>query len=149
MLKGLAAEPSPGPQVSDTHASLRRSHSHHLQPSPLPSPSYTDSRSLKWTECCILTASFCQFEPGPNTFPDGLAAFHRATGWNITAHNRMWATDNVYAKQNGGNFSWIVDKKVAVPIQQEFWNYLMTQGKQWGLYVYEQDWWERRCMLRQ
>ena len=52
----------------------------------------------------------------------------------------MWATDNVYAKQNGGNFSWIVDKKVAVPIQQEFWNYLMAQGKQWGLYVYEQDW---------
>ena len=80
---------------------------------------------------------------GPNTFQDGLSAFHRATGWNITAHNRMWATDNVYAKRNGGNFSWIVDKKVAVPTQQEFWHYLMAQGKGWGLYVYEQDWLEK------
>ena len=80
---------------------------------------------------------------GPNTFPDGLSAFHSTTGWNITAHNRMWATDNVYAKKNGGNFSWIVDKKVAVPTQQAFWDYLITQGKNWGLYVYEQDWSEK------
>lgn len=52
--------------------------------------------------------------PGPNTFPDGLAAFHAETGWNITAHNRMWSADTVYAKQNGGKFAWIIEGAEAV-----------------------------------
>lgn len=45
--------------------------------------------------------------PAPNTFPDGLAVFHDKTGWNITAHNRMWAADNVYATQNGGSYEYV------------------------------------------
>ena len=47
--------------------------------------------------------------PGPNTFPQGLAPFHNKTGWKITAHNRMWSSDNVYATQNGGKFKWIIE----------------------------------------
>ena len=78
--------------------------------------------------------------PGPNTFPDGLAPFHNSTGWRITAHNRMWSSDTVYAKQNGGKYEWLIEGNEAVPLERAFWDDLMAQAKGWGLYVYEQDW---------
>jgi hypothetical protein len=78
--------------------------------------------------------------PDLNTFPDGLASFHNKTDWRITAHNRMWSSENVYAKQNGGKYNWLIEGKEAVPLGQLFWDDLMEQGKAWGLYVYEQDW---------
>ena len=37
-------------------------------------------------------------------FPDGLDYVRNATGWAIQGHNRYWATNNVYALQNGGVF---------------------------------------------
>lgn len=78
--------------------------------------------------------------PANNTFPDGLAAFHNKTGWRITAHNRMWSSENVYAKQNGGKYNWLVEGNEGVPLDQSFWDDLMARSKAWGLYVYEQDW---------
>ena len=32
------------------------------------------------------------------------------------AHNRYWATDNVYAKQNGGAYDFIVEEENKVKI---------------------------------
>lgn len=29
---------------------------------------------------------------------------------------------------------------IALPTQQEFWDYLMETSRRWGLVVYEQDW---------
>jgi hypothetical protein len=55
------------------------------------------------------------WSPAPNTFPDGLTAFSRKSGWRITAHNRMWSSENVYAKQNGGKFNWIIDGRGQSP----------------------------------
>jgi len=75
--------------------------------------------------------------PDNNTFPDGLASFHERSGWNITAHNRMWSSETTYAEQNGGKFRWLIEGAEAVPLEQRFWDYLMAQGKAWGLYVYE------------
>eukprot|EP01079_Euglenida_sp_SAG-EU17-18_P001622 gene1621-2852_t len=80
------------------------------------------------------------WSPAPNTFPQGLGQFHAATGWRITAHNRMWSSDNVYDKRNGGNYTFLDDGVVAMPLEQRFWNDTMSAGKDWGLYVYEQDW---------
>lgn len=74
--------------------------------------------------------------PAPGTFPDGLAAFHEATGWNITAHNRMWSSDNVYATQNGGQYKWYLEGKEGVPLEQRFWNDLLANATAWGMYVY-------------
>ena len=61
---------------------------------------------------CIMLS--CRYTKGTNgglkewdatnsTFPDGLVTFAEKTGWTFQMHNRMWANDNIYAKQNGGN----------------------------------------------
>ena len=52
----------------------------------------------------------------------------------------MWSSDVSYAKQNGGNTSWIIQGTEAVPTEQAFWDWLLAEAKGWGLYVYEQDW---------
>ncbi len=76
----------------------------------------------------------------PDVFPDGLSKVRDGMQWLTMAHNRYWSTENVYAKQNGGNFEFIIDEKAALPLEEAFWDYLFDQAKQWGLDVYEQDW---------
>jgi hypothetical protein len=76
----------------------------------------------------------------PDIFPNGLPAFHRKTeNIPLVAHNRYWAYDTVYKK----NYSFVFDEKTgkSLPVGNDsFWIDLFTQGKQWGLMVYEQDW---------
>lgn len=63
------------------------------------------------------------------------------------AHNRYWADDVAYAKQNGGNWDFFIDppgqgNKMAVPLQAEFWEWLLsTSVANWGLNTYEQGAW--------
>ncbi|CAH1778788.1 unnamed protein product [Owenia fusiformis] len=73
-------------------------------------------------------------------FPDGLQKFYDATGWPVSAHNRWWSPKTTYAKQNGGDFNFIVEAKKAIPVDMGFWDYLMRESKKWGLVNYEQDW---------
>ena len=48
-------------------------------------------------------------------------------------HNRFWAVDNVYCKQNGGDYDFVVEKKgdapdfnnFAWPTEQRFWDDLL------------------------
>eukprot|EP00966_Prymnesium_polylepis_P084938 1966463-Prymnesium_polylepis.1 len=69
-----------------------------------------------------------------------------ATGWPIMGHNRYWAVDNVYAKSNGGQYDFVVEKKgeglhykdFAWPSEQRFWDDLMFNSSKWGLFMYEQ-----------
>lgn len=43
--------------------------------------------------------------------------------------------------QNGGDYEFIVEPLASLPVQQEFWDFLMSSSKQsWNLLVYEQDW---------
>jgi hypothetical protein len=76
----------------------------------------------------------------PDIFPNGLPAFHRKTeNIPLVAHNRYWSYDTVYKK----NYSFVFDEKTgkSLPVGNDsFWIDLFTQGKQWGLMVYEQDW---------
>ncbi|CAH1277104.1 Hypp9481 [Branchiostoma lanceolatum] len=78
----------------------------------------------------------------PDVFPSGLRALYEKIGLPIVAHNRYWAKDTTYAKQNGGNYSFIVEKQstLSIPIDMTFWDDLFTQSAEWGLIVYEQDW---------
>ena len=78
----------------------------------------------------------------PDAFPHGLSAFTAATGWPVVGHNRYWASDTTYAKQNGGDYSFVVEpaRQKALPTEQRFWDDLMASSKAWGLTVYEQDW---------
>jgi len=81
-----------------------------------------------------------EWAPRPDIFPDGMQYVHNATGWQIMAHNRYWAKDTVYAKQNGGEFDFIIEKSKAMPTDDAFWDFLIDQAARWGIVVYEQDW---------
>eukprot|EP00930_Biecheleria_cincta_P027703 TRINITY_DN19402_c0_g1_i1.p1 TRINITY_DN19402_c0_g1~~TRINITY_DN19402_c0_g1_i1.p1 ORF type:complete len:568 (-),score=57.08 TRINITY_DN19402_c0_g1_i1:245-1948(-) len=79
----------------------------------------------------------------PEWFPDGgLEGFHSKVPMPIIAHNRMWSDETVYARENGGQYDFIVEKEggKAIPVEQRFWDDLMINGTRWGLSVYEQDW---------
>jgi hypothetical protein len=83
------------------------------------------------------------WKPMPDVFPKGLDYLFNATGWFVQAHNRYWAQDNVYAKENGGLYDFVLDsiKDGGVPIDHSFWSDLFEIPSQtWGLAVYEQDW---------
>ncbi len=70
------------------------------------------------------------------TFPRGLESFNEKVQLPIVAHNRYWSSENVYAKQNGGQYDFIVETERAVPIEQTFWNDLIENSTKWGLTVY-------------
>lgn len=69
----------------------------------------------------------------------GLQRLHNATGWVYTAHNRMWAGDTTYAKQNGGQFDFTVAGGTSLPMTEDFWMWLIGDSVKWGLQMYEQD----------
>jgi hypothetical protein len=87
------------------------------------------------------------WSPANGTFPpvtggqahSGLQRLHNATGWVYTAHNRMWAGDTTYAKQNGGQFDFTVAGGTSLPMTQDFWMWLIGDSVKWGLQMYEQD----------
>jgi hypothetical protein len=78
----------------------------------------------------------------PSVFPGNISAVTADTQWPIVAHNRWWSGETTYAKQNGGLWDFVIDPDTnfAVPLQQEFWDFLISDSKQWGLATYEQDW---------
>ena len=72
-----------------------------------------------------------------SVFPDGLKYIYDETGWLVQGHNRFWSMNTDYAKQNGGNWNFILDpdSQYALPYDQEFWNYLMQTSRKWGCVV--------------
>ncbi|XP_053380271.1 uncharacterized protein LOC123527425 [Mercenaria mercenaria] len=76
----------------------------------------------------------------PDVFPDGFENVTKMIKYPAAAHNRYWASDTTYAKQNGGKYDFIVEKYKAVPISKQFWMDLFSEAKKWGMVLYEQDW---------
>eukprot|EP01006_Ploeotia_vitrea_P025487 TRINITY_DN58345_c0_g2_i1.p1 TRINITY_DN58345_c0_g2~~TRINITY_DN58345_c0_g2_i1.p1 ORF type:complete len:748 (-),score=61.40 TRINITY_DN58345_c0_g2_i1:94-2337(-) len=82
-----------------------------------------------------------QWTAMPSIFPHNLTWFYNHTGWRIQGHNRYWSPKTPYAKQNGGPWEFIIEgDRMALPVQQDFWTWLLGASKEWGLAVYEQDW---------
>ena len=56
-------------------------------------------------------------------FPNGIDAVYDKTEWPIVAHNRYWSANTDYAKQNGGDWDFIVEPNshggLAFPLQQK------------------------------
>lgn len=77
----------------------------------------------------------------PDVFPHGNDYLRNKTGWPIMGHNRYWAVDNVYAKQNGGLYDWVIEKRedggndYSWPSEQRFWDDLMYNSSKWGLFM--------------
>jgi hypothetical protein len=94
-------------------------------------------------ECSHSLGLFVTVFSRPDVFPNGIESLYSKTGWLVQAHNRYWAEDAVYAKQNGGDYDFSVDsiKHGSVPTEQRFWDDLFSKSTSaWGLRVYEQDW---------
>jgi hypothetical protein len=75
--------------------------------------------------------------PRPDIFPSGMGYVDEAVGRPpLTLHNRYFSPKNVYCR----NFTCIIEKQMALPLDPGLFTYMMAKAKQWGLAVYEQDW---------
>lgn len=112
---------------------------------------YADSENLPYQYVLLDSWWYYKGEGGgvatwnarPDVFPNGLPSFYEKTGWTGMLHNRYWSTDTPYAKQNGGQYNFVIDNSsVCVPDDQDFWNDLIanktTNGQK--MFMYEQDW---------
>lgn len=65
--------------------------------------------------------------PRPDIFPDGIYPLYNKTGWPVVGHNRFWAADTPYAKQNGGLYDFIIERQhnKSMPTSQKFWDDLV------------------------
>jgi len=83
-----------------------------------------------------------------NDVEKGLYNLRVSYRWDYMAHNRWWQNVTDYAIENGGKFPFLLESEskaypgngFALPQGEEFWNFIMEYGQQWGLTLYEQDW---------
>lgn len=117
---------------------------------------YADAQAIPYTYVLLDSWWYYQGVGGgvtnwigrPDIFPQGNAYLRNQTGWPIMGHNRYWAIDNIYATQNGGQYDFVIEKSgegpgfknFGWPTEQRFWDDLMYNSSQWGLFMYEQDW---------
>ncbi len=82
----------------------------------------------------------------PSIFPDGMEYVYKKTEWLVQGHNRYWSAETTYAKQNGGDWDFEIARSrdgksdIALPVSQDFWDFLLRTAREWGLTTYEQDW---------
>lgn len=81
----------------------------------------------------------------PDVFPKGLSYVHAHTNYTFGLHNRHFSLENVYAKQNGGKWSFTCGPEACLPLEQEFWDWLIADkvGTK-GMTVY---WQGKHCSL--
>ncbi|KAK6165976.1 hypothetical protein SNE40_022775 [Patella caerulea] len=76
----------------------------------------------------------------PSVFPSGMRKVYENTEWPVLAHNMYWSNQTTYARQNGGDYNFLLDYDGnALPFEERFWNDLFKYSRTWGLIVYEQD----------
>jgi len=81
-------------------------------------------------------AGLLRWEPRPEIFPEGLAAFRQALGLPLVAHNRWFDKDNAYTDE----FDFVSEGDMALPTQQGVFDRFMADAVSWGIETYEQDW---------
>ena len=76
----------------------------------------------------------------PDIYPSGTEYVHDQIRLPWVAHNKWWSSHNVYAKENGGKYNFVLEETYALPVDQQFWTDLFQNASLWGLHTYEQDW---------
>ncbi|KAL0489137.1 hypothetical protein AKO1_013847, partial [Acrasis kona] len=76
------------------------------------------------------------WEPRKDIFPSGMYKMSEITDSPLILHNRWWSIDNEYQKK----YKFAVEKDMALPLEQAFWDDLMSRSRLWGVNIYEQDW---------
>ena len=76
----------------------------------------------------------------PDVFPHDIPYLHRRLGnLPFIIHNRYWAYDAVYQDK----YAWILDPEggTSLPASNDsFWLDLLTEARDWGVILYQQDW---------
>ncbi len=76
------------------------------------------------------------WEPMPEHFPDGMAAFREQVGIPIVAHARWFSPQSDYVQR----YKFEVSEFGVYPLDRRFWDDLMQDAARWGFILYEQDW---------
>ncbi|MBI5527779.1 MAG: hypothetical protein HY897_15720 [Deltaproteobacteria bacterium] len=77
-----------------------------------------------------------RWEPIPQMFPEGLAAFRDRLGLPLVAHNRWFAKENDYR----GRYPFTEGKDMSLPLDRGPYDEFMQNAAAWGIFTYEQDW---------
>ncbi|KAK6194945.1 hypothetical protein SNE40_000473 [Patella caerulea] len=89
---------------------------------------------------CIKNGSKIKdWKADPTALPQGMAGLENATDLKFMMYSGKWSSDNVYAQQNGGMYGFVIEKEIALPLDQKFWDDLFQNAAKWGLTTYEQD----------
>ncbi|HUT52951.1 MAG TPA: hypothetical protein VM658_06140 [bacterium] len=80
------------------------------------------------------------WEPIPEMFPHGLAAFTKKLGLPLVAHNRYTADTSPYCGRYQCALGNDPKRRGALPIDPAFWDEIMDNALKFGIQVYEQDW---------
>ena len=78
--------------------------------------------------------------PLPRFFSQGFPAVTRNLGWRLVAHNRYFSAQTPYAKQNGGQYDFVVQGNSSLPVDARFWSDLFAERSDWGLSMLFMDW---------
>jgi len=79
------------------------------------------------------------WEPIPEMFPKGLAAFRKELGLPLIAHNRWYDRKSPYCEKYKCVYG-KGHKTASLPIDAKFWDEIMDNAVSYGVEVYEQDW---------
>ncbi len=64
------------------------------------------------------------WEPRKDVFPKGMPSIQQQLQTPIITHNKYYSPDNQYQTE----FDFLVEQHAAMPLTQDFWNYIMAQG---------------------
>jgi len=84
----------------------------------------------------LITGGVTAWEPQPEHFPDGLAAFRQRLGLPLIAHNKWFAVENSYQDDH----PFVNGEKCSLPTDDGVFQEFMANAAQWGIETYEQDW---------
>ncbi|MBM4371374.1 MAG: hypothetical protein FJ098_06945, partial [Deltaproteobacteria bacterium] len=76
------------------------------------------------------------WEPRPEMFPGGLAAFQELLGLPLIAHNRWFHGENDYLDE----YDFLFEEDRALPTGPGIFQHFMQDLASWGGITYEQDW---------
>eukprot|EP00755_Sulcionema_specki_P019933 Sspe_Gene.70699::Locus_41769_Transcript_1_1_Confidence_1.000_Length_2353::g.70699::m.70699 len=76
--------------------------------------------------------------PTAAVFPSGLDMLSERLRWKFQLHNRYWSNKVVYARQNGGEYPFVLEGDKGAPLGDAFWEDLVRNKS--SMVVYEQDW---------
>lgn len=82
------------------------------------------------------TSGLVRWEPRPDVFPEGLAAFRQRLGLPLIAHNRWFALKNDYRDDH----PFVDGPRMSLPLDRGPFDEFMANAMAWGVETYEQDW---------